>query len=273
MDMKTDITLNSGRRMPLMGLGTYQLKDSTAETVEAALKMGYRMIDTSGDYGTQRGIGMGLHSSGLKRNDYYLQTKVEEDDDAYEAVMKNLDELKLDQVDLVLIHRPPPSGAGVDLWHGLIQAKLDRLTRDIGVSNYSPEQIQELIDDTGQVPVVNQIEWTPFGHSQQMLDYCSEHSIIVQAYSPLTRGKRLSEPTLRTIAKRHGKTPAQVLLRWNLQLGAVPLPKANQAEHLKENIDIFDFSLSAQEMEDLRELNEYYSSWSFLPYVQQLTAR
>jgi diketogulonate reductase-like aldo/keto reductase len=273
MDMTTNLTLRSGNRMPIMGLGTYGLDDQTADTVEAALKMGWRMFDTSGDYDTQPGIGQGLKQSGLERGRYFITTKVEEDDDAYEAVMNNLKELDLDFVDLVLIHRPPPDGAGEDLWHGLIQAKLDRLTRDIGVSNYNTEQIGQLIEATGEVPAVNQIEWTPFGYSQQMLQFCREHSIIIQAYSPLTRGKRLDSPVLKTIAQRYGKTPAQVLLRWNVQMGTVPLPKANQLQHLEENADIFDFRLNREEMERLNGLNEYYSSWSVLPYIEQLATR
>lgn len=272
MDEQTDVVLNTGRKMPLLGLGTYQLKDETAKTVEAALRMGYRMVDTSGDYGTQKDIGRGLKQSGLERKSYFISTKIEENDDAYEAVQMNLQELDLDYVDLVLIHRPPPSGVGENLWHGLIQAKLDNMTKDIGLSNYDTGQIQDLIDATGHAPAVNQIEWSPFGHSRPMLDYCRDKEIIIQSYSPLTRGKRLKDPFLKHLARRYGKTPAQIMLRWNIEHGVVPLPKANQLEHLEENLDVFDFGLTTDEIANLDELNEYYSVWSALPYVGRLTS-
>jgi Aldo/keto reductases, related to diketogulonate reductase len=229
MDAASTVVLRTGNRMPVMGLGTWQLSRDTAGTIVAALQLGYRLIDTSGDYGTQPGIGEGLKRSGVDREQIYLQTKVEDtDEDAYEALQYNLEELGQDYVDLVLIHRPPRSGAGVELWDQLIQAKVDGLTRDIGVSNYSVDQIQELINATGEVPAVNQIEWSPFGHSEDMLAFCKQEGIIIQAYSPLTRTERLGDPTITDLAKMYGKTPAQILLRWCLQLGTVPIPKSQQ---------------------------------------------
>lgn len=260
MNADSTIQLHTGSSMPIMGLGTWQLIHDTSGTIVAALKLGYRMIDTSGDYGTQRGIGEGLKKSSVDRESYYLVTKVEETDDAYEATKKNLQELQLDYADLMLIHRPPVTGVGEDLWRGLIRAKQEGLTKDIGVSNYSIELLQTLIDATGEKPVVNQIEWSPFGYSEEMLRFCKDNSIVIQAYSPLTRRNRLSDNTLQEIANSRSKTPAQVLLRWNLQLGTVPLPKANQREHLEQDIDIFDFELNDGEMARLSGLNEHYSS-------------
>lgn len=225
-----------------------------------ALALGYQMIDTSGDYGTQPGIGEGIRRSGVDRDDIFLVTKVEENDDAYEATTRNLRELGLDHADLMLIHRPPPRGPGVELWEGLVRVENDGLARDIGVSNYSVEQIDELVHATGKVPVVNQIEWTPFGWSDEMLTYCRSAGIIIQAYSPVTRGERLDDDRLRNIAGAYSKTPAQILLRWCLQLGTVPLPKANRLDHLEENLAIFDFELSARHIAELNELNEHWSS-------------
>lgn len=193
-------------------------------------------------------------------------TKVEETDDAYEATRRNLDQLGLGRADLMLIHRPPVNGAGVDLWEGLIRARDEGLATDIGVSNYRTGQIDALVSATGEVPAVNQIEWSPFGHSDAMLRYAKQRGLVIQAYSPLTRTKRLDDPTLEEIARRHGKTPAQVILRWDLQRGAVPLPKANRPEHLEENIDVFDFELPADEMTKLNRLNEHWSSLGALPY-------
>lgn len=267
MDPQSTVPLHTGRRMPVMGLGTWQLTHDTAGTVAKALDLGYRMIDTSSDYGTQPGIGAGLRSNGVRRDDPYLVTKVEETDDAYEATRKDLEELRLDYADLMLIHRPPAEGAGVALWEGLIKARDDGLTRDIGVSNYPAELIDQLIEKTGEVPAVNQIEWSPFGHSDAMLRYCKDHGVVIQAYSPLTRTTRLDDPTLREIADRHGKTPAQVLVRWNLDRGTVPLPKANQEPHLEEDIAVFDFRLDSNEVAALNALNERYSSLGALPYA------
>lgn len=260
MNLKATITLNTGREMPILGLGTWQLDDQTAETIREALGLGYPMIDTSGDYGTQPGIGEGIKKSGFERDDFYLVTKVEEDDIAYEATKDNLAELHLSYADLILLHRPPYFGVGEGLWRGLIKAREDGLTKDIGVSNYSIDQIQMLIDKTGEVPAVNQIEWSPFGHSKEMLGYCQENGIVIQAYSPLTRTERLDDPMLQAIAQVHGKTAPQVLVRWNLQQGVVPIIKANRPEHLRENIDVFDFDLDEDEMRKLDNLNEEYSS-------------
>jgi 2,5-diketo-D-gluconate reductase A len=267
MDPNTEVALHTGTRMPVLGLGTWQLTENTAGTIMTALEAGYRMIDTSGDYGTQPGVGEGIRRAGIDRSDVYVVSKIEETDDAYQATRKNLHELQLDRADLMLIHRPPQNGAGEDLWRGLIRARDEGLTTDIGVSNYTTDQIDALIDATGEVPAVNQIEWSAFGHSDDMLDYAREKNIVIQAYSPLTRAKRLDDPVLGKIARRHGKTPAQVLLRWDLQQGAVPLPKANRREHLKENLDVFDFTLSADEMTTLDALNEHWSSLGRLPYA------
>lgn len=261
------VSLSTGRSMPVIGLGTWQLTHDTVGTVQAALEMGYRMIDTSGDYGTQPGIGEALQRADIERNQAYLVTKVEEDEDAYEATRDRLRELRVQRADLMLIHRPPAEGAGVDLWRGLQRARDDGLTTDIGVSNYSIEQIDALADATGEVPAVNQIEWTPFGWSGRMLRHCQERQIVIQAYSPLTRAERLDDPDLTEIAAAHGRSPAQVLLRWNLQLGAVPLPKANDLGHLAENLQVFDFELEHGAMRRLQDRNEHYSALGALQYA------
>jgi 2,5-diketo-D-gluconate reductase A len=267
MELASRVQLHTGNRMPVLGLGTWQLTKDTAETISAALGFGYAMIDTSGDYGTQPGIGEGIRGAGVDRGDFYLVTKVEEDEDAYEATKKNLRELGLDYADLMLIHRPPPDGPGEELWRGLIRARDDGLTRDIGVSNYSSDLIDALIEATGEVPTVNQVEWSPFGHDMQLKHHADANGIVIQAYSPLTRGKRLDDENLGAIAGKHGKTPAQVLIRWNLQRGVVPLPKANRREHLAENIQVFDFKLDEEDLAALDGFNEHFSSLGKLPYV------
>lgn len=265
MDLTSRIQLHTGNGMPVLGLGTWQLENDTAGTIAAALNLGYPMIDTSGDYGTQPGIGEGLRKKGARRDAFYLVTKVEETDDAYEATKRNLRELGLDHADLVLIHRPPRTGAGEELWRGLIRARQEGLARDIGVSNYSSDLIDALIRATGEVPVVNQVEWSPFGHHMALKHHHDVNGIIIQAYSPLTRARRLDDATLGRIAGGHGKSPGQVLVRWNLQRGTVPLPKANRREHLEENIAVFDFVLDEDDLAALDGLNEHYSSLGKLP--------
>ncbi len=264
--VQSKVPLRTHREMPVLGLGTWQLKQDTAGTIAHALELGYPMIDTSGDYGTQPGIGRGLQREGADRDSVYIVTKVEETDDAYEAARSNVGQLKLEYADLILIHRPPENGVGVALWKGLMRAQSEGFTRDIGVSNYSIQQITELVEKTGVVPAVNQIEWSPFGHSDEMLEFCRDNDIVIQAYSPLTRTRRLKNETLNGIAEHYGKTAAQVLIRWNLQRGTVPLPKANRAEHLEENLGVFDFELTNEDFERLNSLNERYSALGELPY-------
>jgi 2,5-diketo-D-gluconate reductase A len=272
MDHTTRIELNSGNEIPVIGLGTWQLTNDTAIAISNAIKIGYRMIDTSSDYGTQKGIAEGIKQSGINRKELYLVTKVEENDDSYKRTFSNLKELSTDYVDLMLVHRPPKTGAGESLWSGLIQARDDGLVRDIGVSNYSVELIDELIGITGEAPVVNQIEWSPFGYSQDMINYCTDQNIAIQAYSPLTRATRLYDAQIVHLAEKYNKTPAQILLRWNIQNGFVPIPKASNRIHQKDNLSIFDFEIEEEDMGILNALNENYSSLGTLPYIPQPTA-
>jgi diketogulonate reductase-like aldo/keto reductase len=267
MNIDAHYQLHTGQTMPVIGLGTWQLTNDTAGAVAHALESGYRMVDTSGDYGTQPGVGEAIRGTEVPRDDVYLVTKVEEYEDALEASGENVGELGLDHVDLMLIHRPPSTDAGVDLWKGLIATRDDGLTVDIGVSNYSISQIEDLAEATGELPVVNQIEWSPFGWSREMKDFCDENQIVIQAYSPLTRERRLGDSVVQRIADDHEVTPAQLLLRWSLQHGVAPLPKANQADHQEENLGVFDFEIDTQGMAELDGLNEHYSSLGSLPYV------
>lgn len=261
MDPSATVTLNTGNPMPVTGFGTWQLggPDAVRATVEA-LKQGYRLIDTSGNYGNQAEVGQAIQKCGFNRQKIFVVTKIEKHEDAYAATRQNLKELQLDYADLVLIHWPPTdTNTSIKLWEGLIKARDEGLTRDIGVSNYSIEQMEELIEATDEVPVVNQVEWTPFGHDMKLLDWADDNEIVIQAYSSLTRGSRLDNPLLGRLAGKYSKKPPQIILRWNLQHGVVPIVKASGTEHIRENLDVFDFKLSEEDISALDSLNEQYS--------------
>lgn len=262
------VTLDTGTEMPVLGLGTWQLTgDDAVEGARHALELGYRLIDAADDYYNQRELGEGMRSSPVDRDELFVVSKVEEDEDAYEGTRQRIQDLGIDRLDLCLIHRPPPTGAGEELWEGLIRAQRDGLTREIGVSNYTAEQVDRLIGATDVAPVVNQIEWSPFGHSLELLEHHRDRGVVVQAYSPLARARRLDDETLAEIGTAYGKTPAQILLRWDLQIGTPTVPKAADPGHREENADIFDFELDEEQMRRLDGLNEHYSSLASLPYV------
>lgn len=268
MDIGSTIKLHTGTEMPVLGFGTWGIGGSVKKATETAISAGYRMIDTSGDYGSQPGIGEALKLNNIPRSSIYLVTKVEETDDAYKATINNLGELEVEYADLMLIHRPPNEGVGEELWRDLIKARKEDRIRDIGVSNYSEQQIQTLVDATSVKPVVNQIEWSPFGWSRQMDEFCKENDIIIQSYSPLTHGKRVNDGALAEIGDKYGKTPAQVLIRWNLQHGWVPIVKSENPSHIEENIAVFDFELADKDMQELDGMNENYSALGDRPVYQ-----
>lgn len=262
------VSLHTGTAMPVIGLGTWELQNPV-QTVVKALELGYRLIDTSGNYGTQPGIAEALKQSPFDRNEIFIVSKIEAHENSYEASVQNLHELQIDYADLMLIHWPPQESAGLDLWQGLIRAKKAGLVKDIGVSNYPISLLDSLINESGEKPVVNQIEWTPFGFSEEMLTYCNNNNIIIQAYSPITRGEHLDNAAIESIAAKYSKSVAQIILRWNIQRGTVPLPKSSSEAHLKENITIFDFEIDPQDMEKLNSLNMEKSAMSggSLPYL------
>jgi 2,5-diketo-D-gluconate reductase A len=264
---ESNVRLRSGRDMPVLGLGSWMLTTHTAEAVMHAFELGYRMVDTSADYKTQPGIGKAIRLSQAPRESLFVSMKVEENEDGYAATVRNLQELKLAYADLVLIHRAPKTNVGEKVWRGLMRARDEGLTRTIGVCSYKVAQLQALADQTGEMPAVHQLEWSPFGHSLDMLNFCRANDIVVQAYSPLTRGKRLKDERVAAIAIKYGKTPAQVLLRWNLQHGVVPIPKAYREDHQRQNIAVFDFELDPVDMAALDALNEQFSALDKLEYL------
>jgi diketogulonate reductase-like aldo/keto reductase len=261
------LTLRTGRVIPVIGLGSWMLTSHTTESVQHAFELGYRMVDTSSDYKTQPGIGKAVRRYSGPRESLYVVMKVEPEENGYDATSRNLEELELAYADLVLIHRAPEKGVGERLWEQLMRARDEGLTRDIGVCSYKIEQLKTLAENTGELPAVHQLEWSPFGHSLDMLSFCSGHEIVLQAYSPLTRGRKLKDERLAAIAGKYNKSPAQVILRWNLQHGVVPIPKAYREDHQRDNLNIFDFMLDEIDMGTLDGLNEQFSALEKLDYL------
>ena len=242
--------LPGGGRMPLLGFGTGPLLDEKARnSVGAALEVGYRHIDTATAYHNESQVGAALRDSGVPRDQIFVTTKMPPDHVGRErqTLEESLDNLETPYVDLWLIHWPPGGTAGVDSWQVFIEAQKQGMARAVGVSNYSVAQVDELIDATGQPPAVNQIKWNPFQFDRGVLDATRERGVVLEGYSPL-RAARLDDPTLVEIAGAHGKSAAQVIIRWHVQHRIVVIPKSARRERIESNVDVLDFELTSAEM-------------------------
>jgi len=246
------LPLRDGGQIPILGFGTWQIKGNDARTaVGWALEAGYRHLDTATIYGNEAEVGAALRDSGVPRDEVFITTKVPGGSAGREAetLQKSLSKLGTDRVDLWLIHWPTDSGADVQLWQGLIDAHKQGLASAIGVSNYSIAMIDELLAGTGVAPAVNQIEWSPLLFDRDALGHHrSKRGIVVEGYSAL-RGGSLEHPTIVAIAQRHGKSSAQVIVRWHLQHQIVVIPKSVKRERIIENAAVADFELTDEEME------------------------
>ncbi|MCW2613592.1 MAG: aldo/keto reductase [Frankiales bacterium] len=245
----TTAPLTSGASIPLLGFGTWQITGDTArEATAAALSVGYRHLDTATVYGNEGEVGAGLADSGLAREDVFLTSKVPpgEAGRAREVLKTSLELLGVDALDLWLIHWTE-GGADRNLWAELVQAQADGLVRDVGVSNHSLEQVDELAHATGVRPSVNQVKWSPYLYDAALLAGHRERGVVVEGYSGL-KGGTLDEPAVRAVAERTGRTPAQVLIAWQLQHGVVVLPKSTRPERIRENGDVGDLVLSDDDM-------------------------
>jgi len=259
--------LNNGVMIPRLGLGVYQSPPGqlTQRAVEYAFKIGYRHIDTARIYNNETDVGTALRKSGIKREDVFITTKLWNSDHGYETALKACDDslkrLGLKYLDLYLIHWPVPEIRN-ESWTALTRLLKDGKCRSIGVSNYTIQHLTELLEDADVVPMVNQVEFSPFLYQKQLLDYCEKNKIQVEAYSPLTQGAKLNHPTIQQIAKKHSKTPAQVLIRWSLQHNLVTIPKSVREERIRENSQVFDYNLTSEDMRILDSLDENFrNSW------------
>ena len=256
------IAFNDENTMPVLGLGVAELsEDETERVVSAALEIGVRLIDTAAAYGNEAAVGRAIAASGIPRAELFVTTKLATADQGFtkspQACIASLERLGLDYVDLYLIHWPAASlGNYVDAWGGLIQARGDGHARSIGVSNFTEEHVQDVIDLTFVTPAVNQIELHPLLNQAELRKSNAQHNVVTQSYTPLVLGRLTDNPTVTSIAGEYGKTPAQVLLRWNLQLGNAVIFRSSKAERIASNFDVFDFELAAAHMETLNGLND-----------------
>jgi 2,5-diketo-D-gluconate reductase A len=249
-----NLTLNDGHTIPQFGLGVWQVPNSSvAAAVGSAFEAGYRSVDTAAMYRNEQGVGDAIAAADVPREDLFVTTKLMGNDLGYDSALRGFDEsirkLRLDYLDLYLIHWPGGSGAAqVDTWKAFEQLRADGRVRSIGVSNFGPAELRTLFDNTGTVPAVNQIELHPERPEETMRAFHAEHGILTESYSPLAVGRLLQDRTVGSIAQKYGRTPAQILLRWNIQLGNRVIPKSVHPERIRENIDVFDFELADDDM-------------------------
>jgi diketogulonate reductase-like aldo/keto reductase len=257
----TTLQLSSGAQIPQVGLGVWQTPSgaTTRQAVAAALDVGYRHIDTARIYGNEADVGAAVRESGVAREAVFVTTKLWNADQGYDPALRafdaSLERLGLDYVDLYLIHWPV-AGKRLDSWRALERIHEEGRARSIGVSNFLVPHLEELLGKATRSPAVNQIELTPFLQRRETRALCAKHGIVVEAYSPLTHGKRLDHPVVQDVARRVGRTVAQVLLRWGLQQGLVVLPKSTKPARIAENGELFDFTLDDRAMKELDALEE-----------------
>ncbi len=254
------VRLNNGVDIPQLGFGVWQVPDDeVGEAIAVALEAGYRSIDTAAIYGNEAGVGRAIAAAAVPRDELFVTTKVWNSDQGYESTLLAFDEslgrLGLDYVDLYLIHWPVPSrDAYVDTWRALEKIAADGWARAIGVSNFQAPHLERLISECSVVPAINQIELHPRFPQQQMREFHARHGIATEAWSPLAQGGLLNDPVVAAMADRMGKTSAQVILRWHIQLGNVVIPKSVTPDRIRQNLDVFDFELSSDDLEQLARL-------------------
>lgn len=253
-------TLHDGIKMPWLGLGVYKTKEGeeVIQSVKSAIAAGYRSIDTAAIYGNEEGVGQAIRECGVPREELFITTKVWNEDQGYESTLKAFEasrkKLGIDTLDLYLIHWPGKDKYK-ETWKALIHLQKEGLVRSIGVSNFQIRHLRDIIEDSGVVPTVNQVELHPLNTQKELLQYARENNIVLEAWSPLMQGN-LDQPALVKIAEKYGKSAAQIVLRWDLQNGVIVIPKSVKEHRIRENADIFDFELSAEDMAAIDELNE-----------------
>jgi diketogulonate reductase-like aldo/keto reductase len=262
------VKLNNGIEMPYFGLGVYLIHsgEETFRAVQHALNVGYRLIDTARMYDNEEDVGRAVQESSIPRSEIFVTTKLWNSDHGYDkalrAFQRSLEALRLDYINLYLIHWPV-EGLRRDTWRALETVLEEGKCRAIGVSNYTIPHLKDLLGKARIVPAVNQVEFSPFLYQKELFDFCREQGIQMEAYSPLTRGKKFKDKTLRTMAEKYDKTAAQILIRWALQHDLVVIPKSSHPGCISENADVFDFLISEEDMLKMDKLNENFRvSWN-----------
>jgi 2,5-diketo-D-gluconate reductase A len=257
----SNLTLHDGVEIPRLGFGVFQVPpEDTQEVVEQALAAGYRHIDTAGAYRNEKGVGAAIEASGLPREDFFVTTKLWNSEQGFETTLAafeaSLARLGLEYVDLYLIHWPVPTeDRYLDTWRAFERIHDEGRSRTIGVSNFRVEDLERLEAEADARPTVNQIELHPRLQQAELRAWHAEHQVVTEVWSPLAQGELLDDETIAALAERHGKTPAQAILRWHLQLGNVVFPKSVTPARIRENIELFDFELSDAEMEEFERLD------------------
>jgi 2,5-diketo-D-gluconate reductase A len=255
------ITLNNGVEIPQLGFGVFQIEpEHTRDATLAALDIGYRHIDTAEMYGNEKQVGEAVRASGIARSDVFVTTKLNNNrhayDDALGAIDRSLDDLGFDHVDLFLIHWPLPAvGDYVETWAAMEEIYRAGKARAVGVSNFQAHHLSRLLERSGLVPAANQVEVHPYLIQDEVRAFDAEHGIATEAWSPIAQGRVLDDPVIVRIAERHGRTPAQVTLRWHIQRGDIIFPKSVNPSRMAENFDIFDFELSQEDVNDISGLD------------------
>jgi 2,5-diketo-D-gluconate reductase A len=259
MSSQPNITLNDGNVIPQLGFGVWQVPSAdTAKVVGAALSTGYRSIDTASIYGNETGVGTALAGNSLRRTELFITTKLWNDRHtaAGRGFEESLRRLQLDYIDLYLIHWPKPrQNAYVEAWKSLVKLKEEGRAKSIGVSNFTVAHLKRIMDATGVVPSVNQIELHPRFQQKELTAYHGEHGILTESWSPLGQGTLLDDPALKAVAQKHGKTAAQIVIRWHLDRGYIVIPKSVTSSRIRENFDVFDFSLDADDLAKIAVLD------------------
>ncbi len=257
LSLGTTVRLNNGVDMPVFGLGVWQMAEGeeTERAVLWALEAGYRLIDTARIYGNEFSVGKAVMKSGVPREDIFVTTKLWPTDffRVRAAFKRSLEKLGLSYIDLYLIHWPIPLVKN-GIWKEFEKIYADGLVRAIGVSNYNVNQLETLTSAAGIPPSVNQVLFHPFSYKKKLLDYCKSKNIVLEAYSPLAKGRKLSEPIIADIARKYRQTPAQIMTRWSLQHGLIPIPKSSNKKRIIENAAVFDFQIENSDMERLDRL-------------------
>ena len=258
-----NIKLNNGVEMPQLGLGVFLMTEGqeVESSVLSALELGYRSIDTAAGYRNESGVGRAIKASGLKREDLFITTKLANSDQGYDSTLKAFDAsmelLDIGYLDLYLIHWPlPKNNQYVDCWKAFIKLYEEKRIRAIGVSNFEPAHLERLIAETSMTPAVNQVEFHPYMAQKTLYDFCGARNIAIEAWSPLMRGGEiLGNSRIKALADKYNKTPAQIVLRWDIEKGVITIPKSVRAERIRENMDIFDFALSPADISEIDALN------------------